>query len=40
MNLDVEGIGATALLGNDWNNSLCRPEVMFIEINDFDDIVN
>lgn len=33
MNLDIEGLGDYAIMQNDWNNSLCRPEVLSIQIN-------
>ncbi len=28
--LDIEGMEAMALQGNDWNNSYCRPDVWIV----------
>jgi hypothetical protein len=33
MNLDVEGYGTKALMTNDWNNSLCVPDMIIAENN-------
>lgn len=38
MNLDIEGFSSYALLGNDWTDIKCKPEIFTVEINhSFDD---
>lgn len=33
LTLDIEGLGAQALRGNDWKDKRCRPEIIFSEAN-------
>ena len=33
LNLDIEGLGARALMGNDWSNPKCIPDFIIIEDN-------
>lgn len=37
-NLDLEGSGAYAILQNNWENPLCRPEVISVEVNRWNEI--
>lgn len=37
LSLDIEGMGAQAVLGNDWKDKRCRPEIMFSEANQLND---
>ena len=38
--VDVEGFGGQVLEGNDWNNPLCRPEVIIAEDNILNKVAN
>lgn len=40
MNLDIEGYGGMVVQTNDWNNSLCVPDIIFSEIIDEMTIAN
>ena len=38
LNLDIEGLGARALMGNDWSNPKCIPDFIIIEDNVLNEI--